>query len=186
MTKMGARNLRLFRSLGAAFRWVDNPKTPLLPSPPAAFPKASAPHPVGALVFSPIARTPWRSDSSFLRPASDWHRPTYRAAGVRQISRLNRIDFRIVRQHIWTVQNRTRHPCWPSSAPGRAFRSGHDHDPRSAALNWAASKEADLTASLPSTRPTCMASHFPFPVAVGTPRSFNAFAMPLSDVTPAA
>jgi hypothetical protein len=41
-------------------------------------------------------------------------------------------------------------------------------------------------ASLPSTRPICMASHFPLPVAVGTPRSFNAFAMPLSDVTPAA
>jgi hypothetical protein len=68
----------------------------------------------------------------------------------------------------------------------RQYALSHDHDPRSAALNSAASKEADLTASLPSTRPTCMASHFPLPVAVGTPRSFNAFAMPLSDVAPAA
>jgi hypothetical protein len=70
-------------------------------------------------------------------------------------------------------------PKLTSWEPGRAVRSGPDHDPRSAALNSAASKEADLTASLPSTRPTCMASHFPFPVEVGTPRSFNAFATPL-------
>jgi hypothetical protein len=37
-----------------------------------------------------------------------------------------------------------------------------------------------------NTRRTPMSCHFPFPVAVGTPRAFNAFAMLYSDVTPAA
>src|SRR5258707_12947930 len=58
--------------------------------------------------------------------------------------------------------------------------------PRAAWVPATAHTLGGLCLSRANTRRTPMSCHFPFPVAVGTPRAFNAFVMPYSDVTPAA